>query len=525
MERREKIIAGSGLFLVAAFYLFLICYRSGSQGLVHHDEGAYAVEAWRAVEGGMGRMGIDPYCNQPAYPFIVILLFRTIGVSDLAVRLPSMIMGFYLLALAFLWGWRYSSIRCGLMCALVLVTCPFHIIYARVGLTEAMFTSFILSALFCFWHAQFYDEKRIAWYIAGGVMSALAVLVKWNGFLALFSSGCFLGFCFLWDAVGRKIKKGEELKDLLKRIFREYRVLFIGICLAGIVMMILMIPWLYYLRMNYGLRNVLGKGRFTSRMTGLLSVIVHLPYYLKLYLGMMALWSKGILVLSVGALALFLKKGERKGLFFYFWVVCFGFFLVRWSSYPRLFHPIVISLAMPAGIFLDRAVGLTDRKIRLGVIAAVMVVGILLGWMDMRDELKGNNDGYRMAGQYIENRKDIPDRLLCRMQENFYFYMPHAARIGRNDKTRTLLESGHFYLLVDTSATWHEDTVSLMEHCRDKMELVKEFRNDKFGPLIFQPFQMRDFKYFLSGVPVPDHYLAIKLYRVTGECTVPEEWK
>jgi len=523
MGKRERLVTVCCVLVLTFFYVFMVFYRSSSQALMHHDEGSYAVQARKVVEGGMTLKGIDPYCNQPIYPLVISVLFKLFGIRDFWVRFPAMVGGYLILCLIFFWGCRLSSVRCGLLSALVLCVNPFFIFYCRSGLTETVFSFFLIGALFFLWSGLYLVEKRFFHFVLGGALGALAIHVKWNGFLALLFTCCYLALCFVYDAVKNRIRMEGSWKESLKRVLSGYGSLFWGLFAAGLIMMILLVPWIQYLRLTCGFRNVLRK--FSENVIDFRIVIRRIPHSILLYLGLVLLWAKALLVTSAFGMARLLVKRRRERLFFLFWILFFFAFLIRYSPYPRLFFPILVSLSLPAGLFLDRCIERLDLRFRWTGFCAVSILFLLLGFLGIMPHVQGKLDGYREAAGFIKAREDIGVKCLSRMRENFYFYLPQALRIGKNPQTRALIEKGDFYILTDISRLDSPVLKDFMQKNEKRIILFKRFDFDLFEPFLFQPFYYENLKYFFprKNIPIENH--SIMLYYVKDACILPESWK
>jgi 4-amino-4-deoxy-L-arabinose transferase-like glycosyltransferase len=163
------------------------------------------------------------YLEKPPFPYwLVATGFKAFGVSEFAVRLPTILSILLLVGLAALWGLRAFGDRGGIYAGLFVATCIGCFLFTRIFIPDVILSLLIAAALYLFLSAlQAGREKEWRWYAAYGVM-ALAVLTK--GLVAT----VFIGF----PVVGYLLLTGE---------WRRWRELRIGKGLA--VFLLVGAPW------------------------------------------------------------------------------------------------------------------------------------------------------------------------------------------------------------------------------------------------------------------------------------------
>lgn len=148
-----------GFRLTAFILLLLVCYLTffrglGDYGLWDPDEGRSGVIAKEIVNSGnwltLTRNG-EPYYDKPVlYFWLVALGIKILGLSELAVRLPSALAATLTVGIVFLWGLASGGWKRGLWGGLVLATSMEFVALGRFGNTDMVFTFFFTAALLSF---------------------------------------------------------------------------------------------------------------------------------------------------------------------------------------------------------------------------------------------------------------------------------------------------------------------------------------------------------------------------------------
>jgi hypothetical protein len=148
--------------------------------LVDQDEATYAHTSLRMAESGdwltpyfMGRFA---FYKTPFYYWLSATCVELFGPTRLAIRLPSILAGAFLVTLVFLWLWRTSPASVAFAGALLLAGSHAFFVFARVGLMDMTLAATTAGALFLL-DADPKLERRATW-IGFGAFSALAILAK-----------------------------------------------------------------------------------------------------------------------------------------------------------------------------------------------------------------------------------------------------------------------------------------------------------------------------------------------------------
>jgi 4-amino-4-deoxy-L-arabinose transferase-like glycosyltransferase len=185
---------------------FLSLFKIGSVSLFDYDEAIYAQAAREMYETGNWLnptyTGENFYDKPVLYYWVTILSFKTLGVTELAARLPSSLFGI-LMVLALLyfvtrvWGFK-SALHVSFAFALSL----FYAVYSRASVMDMTLTFFIACAIF----SSYLSVRQKRAYIYGLYgFSALAFLTKGLiGVLFPFGiSGVFLVITEGWSGLRR----------------------------------------------------------------------------------------------------------------------------------------------------------------------------------------------------------------------------------------------------------------------------------------------------------------------------------
>ncbi len=152
-------------------------------GLTHFDEGSYVMAAkWLATlgeEGWIYQAGHSP----GLFPTVVGLFFWLFGISDSSAIAASVVSGSLTVGFLCFLGSYWLGPRVGVVSALFLATCEYHVIYSRLALTDATFTLLFWAALASLFHATRVGSR--GWFLLGGAFTGLCWNTKYHGFFPL----------------------------------------------------------------------------------------------------------------------------------------------------------------------------------------------------------------------------------------------------------------------------------------------------------------------------------------------------
>lgn len=170
--------------LVAAFAaigLLLRVWGLGRLGLIHFDEGIYAIAGlWSLSPRGLA--GLDPVLISyapPGFPFLIGLSYAILGAADVSAILVSILAGALTIpAAAWLAGRTFGAGAAAPAAALTALS-GFHVAFSRMALTDA---SFLLCWVVGLIVAQRFLERPTAGSgMALGIAVGVAQLFKYSG--------------------------------------------------------------------------------------------------------------------------------------------------------------------------------------------------------------------------------------------------------------------------------------------------------------------------------------------------------
>lgn len=224
--RRESLVHRNELaFAVLAFVLGgVLRLRGLSQcSLSHFDEGVYAITGFWPWTGRF--FPSQEFFSPAGYPGLI-------GVANMALGRPEPLTGAWLSVASSLGimavGWRWSrslgGIEAGLMGLWLLAVDGFQIAFARVGLTDTLFTLLFLLAT---WWSTWALDKGIWAALVAGILVGSTWNTKYNG------------------AIPLVLTLGYLLKDVTKKRLTQF-------ILISIVAGLAYAPWAIWFHVEHG---------------------------------------------------------------------------------------------------------------------------------------------------------------------------------------------------------------------------------------------------------------------------------
>jgi 4-amino-4-deoxy-L-arabinose transferase-like glycosyltransferase len=171
------VVWTAALALVAVPYV----YALGRWPLTEPDEGRNAEVAREMLQLGSWSVPYFnhlPYLDKPVLLFWLMAAgFRTVGVGELAARLPSALAAVATVALTFAIARALVGARRGAIAAGVLATMPLVFVFARLVIFDMLLTMLTTAALLCLLRVRQGGDARWWWPLAGVAMG-LGVLAK-----------------------------------------------------------------------------------------------------------------------------------------------------------------------------------------------------------------------------------------------------------------------------------------------------------------------------------------------------------
>jgi 4-amino-4-deoxy-L-arabinose transferase-like glycosyltransferase len=167
------------ILLLAGFCAFLYFYGLGQFGLIGADEPRYAQVAREMMERGdwvTPTLGGRPWLEKPPlYYWEAALVYRAIGVSDVAARIPSAVDASLVVVAVYLF---FRKFRRGMAvdAALITASCAGMIGYARAASTDMPLASAFCIGMLAWWAWRESGKRR--YLLAFYALMALGMLAK-----------------------------------------------------------------------------------------------------------------------------------------------------------------------------------------------------------------------------------------------------------------------------------------------------------------------------------------------------------
>ncbi len=185
LNSRTTLALSLGLLVFAAALLFFA--GLGRVPLLEPDEGRNAEVGREMLVSGdwiTPRYNGFTYLDKPAVFFwMVAAAMKTFGVSELAARLPSALMGVATVMLVWFLACRMFGNAAGVRAGLVFAACPLALVLAREVIFDMTLTFFVTLAIVAFWLAA---ERgfQAPWFDAL-MFAAMGVAVITKGFVGI----------------------------------------------------------------------------------------------------------------------------------------------------------------------------------------------------------------------------------------------------------------------------------------------------------------------------------------------------
>ena len=310
----------------------------GRLPLLEPDEGRNAEVGREMLTSGdwiTPRYDSLAYLDKPAaYFWMVSASFRALGVSELAARLPSALMGCLTMLLVWFLARRMFGNSVGLWAGIVFATCPLAIVLAREVIFDMTLTFFITLALTAFWLAENAKFSNLWFDVLMFAAMGVAIITKGPvGVLVPLLS------ILVYEVVRSRRRELSRLRWGLGLL------VFIAVAL----------PWFVAVSVRHPdfPRYALWTESLKRFATGNAHRGGGWFYYIPVYLGGFAPWSLFLLVAGWNRLKRWRKLKQEEGrpvLFLLSWtILVFGFFTISHSKLPAYFLPAVVPLSILMG--------------------------------------------------------------------------------------------------------------------------------------------------------------------------------
>ncbi len=219
----------------------------GRLGLVHFDEGIYALAAtWSLQPGGLWDLdsSLIPYAP-PGFPILAGIFYAIFGVSDTAAIAVSLLAGTATIPVLAWLARRTFGPGAGFASAVLVALSGPHIAFSRMALTDVSFLLAWLAAIGA--GIRFLERPGAGRAIAMGAAVGLAQQFKYNGWL----SGGIVILAAIFGALARP--EGRTRRELA-RVFGWGAL---GALVAGLVVL----PWFLFVERHGGYAALLDHQR------------------------------------------------------------------------------------------------------------------------------------------------------------------------------------------------------------------------------------------------------------------------
>ncbi|HIP96415.1 MAG TPA: DUF2029 domain-containing protein [Anaerolineae bacterium] len=183
----------------------------------HQDEAIYSYWGRLIVSGRDPLLLTYPVDKPPLQPYLLALMFRVFGVSEVAARLPGIAASVLTIALTYHLAQRVYGAGPALIAAAFMALSPFNILFAPTAFTDPLLVMWVVAALWCavsgrwFWAGVLLGlamatKQQGALFVplilaGGGCQVSGSKFQVWRG-LAVFAAGFALPMAVvtLWDA-------------------------------------------------------------------------------------------------------------------------------------------------------------------------------------------------------------------------------------------------------------------------------------------------------------------------------------
>ncbi len=367
-------------------------WNLGSLGISHWDAGSFVA----------GPLGVGPYGKQsilvfyapPLVPTLNRLAFALAG--DTGALALHAALGTLTVAATWAFGRRAFGERAGLAAAAALAGMEFHLVYSRQPLTDVTFTLLFLLATWALWHG-FQRGGRRAFALAGAACGA-AMWTKYHGFFPLVAAGA------VWISTWPRMRRAEGDGE-------RWRAQFRGLLLAAVVALPFGLALLAYIESTVGIAEFRANRSTWLSDPGLYLIPATGEYVAQCLLR----WTTpAVLVAALLGCVVALARCGHGAALVLAWLALFLATLPLYKNYPRLLVPMLVPLALLAGLGVDGA--LTRLPVRLrgavGALAALLLLGA--GALGARDSLAIADRGYAEVARFLEEQETTgaPDLLV-----------------------------------------------------------------------------------------------------------------
>jgi hypothetical protein len=432
MRMRAYTLAALAVVALAAV---LRLWNLGGLGISHWDAGTFV--AGPLGVGPYGRADLAIFYAPPLLPELFHLLVRATGVVDAPAIGAVALFGVATVALLWRAGERWVGAPAALIGAAALAAMEYHLDFSRQALTDVPFTFFFAAFAWAFSAAVASGRTRN--FALAGLAAGATMWTKYHGFFTLLLGAGWLAFASIAGSL-----RGEAAKRALRGAAITAAIAVVaGISLALVVEARVGIA---ALRAN-NVRWLAPLGLYMFPKTALFVAHCVTSWVSP------CVWAPA--VIGFARMAWRRTPGD---LLLLAWTALFALALPFYMNYPRLCVPLLVPIALAAGVGLEGvALAVSPRFARGGgelpfaVVLVLSAAALVSGLLAARDALSIEDRGYAEAARFLRAQPASPEPDLLIAQHALLPYLAGSAQgIEVADEPGALerLREGRFRLVV-----------------------------------------------------------------------------
>ncbi|MFH0909912.1 MAG: phospholipid carrier-dependent glycosyltransferase [Planctomycetota bacterium] len=333
----------------------------------HYDESIYLLRAGEGLASSWAEILkqniLDIYFAPPLFYGLIMLAYQCIGPAPEAAILVSIVAGALAVPILMLLGAELFDRRAGLIAGGLLCFTEYHLLYSRMALTDALFTTLFLAS---FRLLLEHDRTANRGALAGGVVCAIAAC--WTKYSGILIVPLYLLSILATQWFAPWVDLSSPHRHLKTRLF--YAVLVAALVAFGCVP----IAWLIHI--NPGWSAFL---YFRTLHSSLLYPLDSLRELVLEYGSCLLLWiAPAVLFLIVSGFFRLSRAPRRGSVILLTLLIGYALSTLSYHKYPRLFLPAVPLLLVVAGWMASHLWGIFAAQPHLRrAIAGVLVLSLI----------------------------------------------------------------------------------------------------------------------------------------------------
>lgn len=168
------------VYLILSLYILpLLLFNSHQNSLMAHDEGLYAVRAKLMFDtGDWVHPWSTPHHKTPGPYWLIAIVYTVFGISEISVRLPSMVLGFLSMILVYEIGKIILNQNLAFLATIILGLEFLWLQYCRLGNPDIPMIFLVLLAILCWLKSENNPQKQQIYGLIAGFSLGLGFLVR-----------------------------------------------------------------------------------------------------------------------------------------------------------------------------------------------------------------------------------------------------------------------------------------------------------------------------------------------------------